>query len=306
MNKLPKSLTNARCYYLDHKLVSKAYINTLHNLIRLDDKQIKKDTFILNTCLRYEIYNFSKNKPKFKDSSKFAFISGELCLRRFLSLLCGLQSEIIGEKEIILQARTALYNATQDKSISKRLFWDINILFDLAERIRQNKKLTQLENYSTVGAGLLNGKIKKPSTIAIIGGGYMAELFFKHIKKNKVKKLIWINRNPDKAKKIANQIAKIPFRLIEFCRIENCEEKMKEAEFVFSAVHNCGGIFSSLSMNKTKCVVDISYPSLFSDKVGCEFYSLNNTYFEKFIKKPKAKNLILKAEKEIDSIFNYL
>jgi len=305
MNKMPKSLANAKCYYLDHKLVSKAYINTLHNLIKLSNKQLK-NTFVLNTCLRYEIYNFSKSELKFKDKSKFAFISGQLCLRRFMSLLCGLQSEIIGEKEIFLQARTALYDAAQNKRINKKLFWDINILFDFAERIRENKNLTQLENYSTIGADLLNKKIKHASIIAIIGGGYMAEIFFKNINKKNIKKLIWINRNPDKAKKIAKSINKIPIKLIEFCDFENCEQKLLDTDFIFSAVHNCGGIFSSIPIKKTKCIVDISYPTLFSNKVLCEFYSLNNTYFEKFIKNPKKKSLVLKVEKEIDSSFSLL
>lgn len=304
-NNFLESLTRAECYYLDHRLVSKTYINSLPSLIKLDRDIIGKNIFILNTCLRYEIYNFSGDRLFLKDEKKFAFISGSLCLRRFISLLCGLQSEIIGEKEIFLQTRKVVYNAVQNKTLSKNYFWAINSLFDMAERIRNKYSLTQLENYSTVGVNLLDKKIKSPAAIAIIGGGYMAKFFFKNINIAKIKKIIWINRRPDKVRRIANDQKKIPKDFFEFYNFENVEDKIRSADFVFSAAHNCGGLFSSLRLEKTKCVIDISYPALFSDKVSCEFYSINNTYFENLLKNPVPKMSVLAAEKEIDTLFKF-
>lgn len=302
MDKLPKSLTRVECYYLDHKLVSKDYINKIPIYIELDNNKIDNGVFILTTCLRYEIYNFSGKKFVFKDKEKFAFVSGSLCLRRFISLLCGLQSEIVGEKEIFLQTRAAIYNVAQNKKLSKKLFWDINVLFDVAGQIRNKYNLTRLENYSTIGADLLNEKIENASVIAIIGGGYMAESFFKNINIAKIKKIIWINRNIDKAKAIAKDLKGIPQNVFEFYNFENAERRIYDTDFIFAAVHKCGGLFSSLRLEKTKCVVDISYPALFSDKVGCEFYSINNTYFEKFLKNPVSKESVIAAEKEIDNL----
>ncbi|MEK7534313.1 MAG: hypothetical protein AAB600_03140 [Patescibacteria group bacterium] len=304
-NNILKSLTKAECYYLDHRLVSKSYINRLPSLIKLEN-EIRKNTLVLNTCLRYEVYNFFGDRFNFKDKEKFAYTSGSLCLRRFISLLCGLQSEIIGEREIFLQARKAVYNAVQNRSLSKECFWKINSLFDIAEQIRNKHSLTQLENYSTIGADLLNRKIKSPAVIAIIGGGYMAEIFFKKVNMSKIKKIIWINRSLDKVKKIVNDQNNILKDFFEFYNFENVEEKLRSADFIFSAAHNCGGLFSSLRLEKTKCVIDISYPALFSDKVSCEFYSINNTYFENLLKNPVPKMSVLAAEKEIDALFKFL
>ena len=240
MDKLPKSLTRVECYYLDHKLVSKDYINKIPIYIELDNNKIDNGVFILTTCLRYEIYNFSGKKFVFKDKEKFAFVSCSLCLRRFISLLCGLQSEIVGEKEIFLQTRAAIYNVAQNKKLSKKLFWDINVLFDVAGQIRNKYNLTRLENYSTIGADLLNEKIENASVIAIIGGGYMAESFFKNINIAKIKKIIWINRNIDKAKAIAKDLKGIPQNVFEFYNFENAERRIYDTDFIFAAVHKCG------------------------------------------------------------------
>lgn len=299
---LPNSLKEIRCYYLDHKLASKDYIDKLPDLMGDISSKFGKTLFILSTCLRYEIYYFSGTERNFKNKKDFVSISGSRCVRRLLALLCGLQSEIIGEREIFLQSRAAVYEAAKNKMLGKDLFWDINILFKIAENIRNKYNLTSLENYSTVGAQLLKEKIKDQSTVAIVGGGYMVESFLKNIDVDKLKKIIWVNRSVDKVRKIAKDLGTISINLFEFCSLDGAEEKIKQADFIFAASRDCGGIFSSLVLDKTKCVVDVSYPALFSENVGCDLYTINNTYFEKFVKNPVAKKIVLKAEKEIDNI----
>ena len=82
---------------------------------------------------------------------------------------------------------------------------------------------------------MLNEKIKSPSIVAIIGGGYMAESFIKNINTDKLKQIIWINRSVDKIKKISKDLKINSKNIIEFCNLENAEQKIINADFIFAA-----------------------------------------------------------------------
>ncbi|TSC95360.1 MAG: hypothetical protein Athens101410_610 [Parcubacteria group bacterium Athens1014_10] len=293
---------DAECYFIDYKFVSKHNLSGFIEKVKLGGLNLDRNMFVISTCLRYEIYNFSGKEWKFENKNMFVHISGNLCLRRFISLLCGLQSEIIGEREIFVQIRSAVYEAAKNNMLDKAVFWHIVSLFEKAEKVRNTHSIDCQENYSTVGAKVLDKEITSPANVAIIGGGYMAESFLNNINATKLKKVYWINRSVEKIKKIARKQHIIPIELFEFYNLENAEPVINKADFVFAAAYNCGGRFSKIHLNDTNCVVDVSYPSLFSDDIGCNFYSIDNTYFEKLIESPISKSLVFSAEKEIDSL----
>lgn len=296
---------NVECYYLDYKLVSKESIDKLHSSFEFDIAD-GSQSFFVSTCLRYEIYNFLNGARKNKNNKTFAYISGALCIRRLLSILCGLQSEIISEFEIFLQTGSAINDAASRNKISKKLFWDLYAILQIAIDIRDKYNLNVKENYSTVGARFLDLKLEYPATIAIVGGGYMAESFLRNVNQNKVKRIVWVNRSVDKIKKLIKGFDLKSTISVSFQTLESASSALQGADFVFVAARDCGGIFKDMVLPKTKCVVDVSYPALFSSKCCKEFYSISNTYFERWVENPVSKETVLKVEMVLDDIMKQI
>lgn len=291
----------AECYFLDYKLVSKQHIDKLGNATKPEEKT-ELQCFVISTCLRYEIYHFSDNLWGSKYKKEFAYASGKLCIKRLLSILCGLQSEIVPELEIFIQTGSTIYSAVISKKIDKKLFWDLYELLELAKDTRDKYGLNLKENYSTIGARLLSSKIDRPSTLAIIGGGYMVESFWGKINLEKINRIIWVDRNIDKIKKLSKFLRLIPKVNISFKTFDEALPALKNADFIFAAIRYRGGLFKDIILPKTKCIIDVSYPSIFSTNCCDNFYTISNTYFEHLLDNPVPKNNILKAELLIDGL----
>lgn len=300
---IPQNLLLAESFFLDHRLVSKAYINNLSRSELEIMPLLRQNMFAVSTCLRFELMNFSGNPwPQF-NADKFALAHGVLCLKRFISLLSGLQSEIVGEGEIFLQMRAAVSQAAQSGRLDKNTFWQINKLFYFAQSVRTLFNLTRKENYATVGANLLSKKIQKPADVAIVGGGYMSQSFLDALDASTVTSIFWINRNVKKVKTFVNSQKKFPSSVFHFVPLEQATKILPRVDFVFAAARNCGGLFSDLQLPNAECVVDVSYPSLFSNNVTTKFYGLNNTFFEKLIENPVSKEVVIQAHEYIDKAF---
>ncbi len=305
INALRRLSNSARCYYLDYKLVSKESIDKLHSSFNFE-VATGSQSFFISTCLRYEMYHFLNDAQKVENNKTFASISGALCIRRLLAILCGLQSEIISEFEIFMQTGVAIYDAAAQKKISKKLFWDLYEILQIAQDIRNKYDLNVKENYSTVGARFLDLKIEHPATVAIVGGGYMAESFLRNINQNKVKRIIWINRSVDKVKRLIKSFNLKSTISVFFQTFESAPSALQKADFVFVAARGCGGIFKGMVLSKAKCVVDVSYPALFSFECCKEFYTISNTYFERWVENPVPKETVLEVETVLDDIIRQI
>ncbi len=256
--------------------------------------------FTLSTCLRQEIYSFGSQKS-IDDENYYACLSGKLALRRLITMACGLHSEIIGEKEIFLQLGNSMLFAYNQSLISKTLCKDLlNILY-IADELRKKFSIQTDENYSTVGVSLMASLTNSNSTLCIIGSGYMAQVFIKNLKSIEYKKIIWISRDVDRLKKIIG-LTNIDKNKVVYVEAKGAIKYIQEADLIFAATNNTDTPYHNKLFPKAKAIIDVSYPSLFSEGCNSNFISIQNTFFEKLINKPVDKTSILEVEKAIDEL----
>ena len=184
------------------------------------------EAFVLSTCNRVEIYAnviadinapllfiellCSIKKIPFSESIKdyFYIETGEAAVRHLFYVTTGLDSMVLGEKQILGQVKSAVARA-QDKAMFQPYF---NILSNLA--IRAGKKVqTETEiSYggSSVGwaAGVLAERILGTLTgksVLVIGAGKMSALTIKQMCARPLQKIYLMNRTHEKAESLADE-----------------------------------------------------------------------------------------------------
>jgi glutamyl-tRNA reductase len=300
---IDKLSKNVVCYFVDYKVFSKRSVYEISKDFKINNL-INKNILIIHTCLRLEIYSFTGNLS-FSNSNLFAEIKNKLAIRRLITLMCGMQSEIFGEKEILGQIEKSIVDSALEGFLKKDSFWHLLDLVKFAKFLRNKFKINCNENYSSVGINILNKLIKKENEcISIIGDGYMSEFFFKKLDRKRPYKIFWINRNIEKAKKIQRGSDLLKKLQISHIDIKEGLKVLNQSDFVFAALKNSEGLFAGYQFNHPKAIVDVSYPPVFSDDCNKFFYSIENTFFEKYIKKPIKKIFLRSCESEIEEIIN--
>lgn len=181
--------------------------------------------FVLSTCNRTEIYAHLLNdepgllsevlfrvkkltlKPELL--SHFYFYRGPEAVRHLLRVSAGLDSLVLGEKQILGQVKTAV-DLARDKGMMTR---ELNILSNVA--VRAGKKAqTETEigfggsSVSWAAINAMQGKLGtlQGKTILIIGAGKMGHLAAEQLINKNVSKVYVMNRNCDKAAGVAGQV----------------------------------------------------------------------------------------------------
>lgn len=223
---------NIILFGLNHKTApidirEKFFLNPLQQDLLLSE--LKSDpsiaeAFVLSTCNRTEIYLHTINLPHhfesilklITDIKKIEFLPGfqkyfylyekNQALRHLLCVTSGLDSLVLGEKQILGQVKSAFERA-RDKGMFGRYF---NILSNIA--IRTAKKAQSETQISYGGSsvswaamamaeellGTLEGK-----SILIIGAGKMGELALNQIRNKGVKNIYVMNRTGESAQALA-------------------------------------------------------------------------------------------------------
>lgn len=301
--KLRRLCDQISCVFIDAQETSKDYVSNAR--LEWSDKLQTANGFLVSTCLRLEMYDFSGNNLK---NDNFFYAEKVTCVRRFLSLLVGLQSEIIGEREILSQVIKSIGQAFYEGRLSKDIFEELQELLLIAQYVRKKFNTETLENYSTIGAGIVQEYLKnnKEAKVVIIGGGYMSESFLAELTNLSISNLLWINRD---VAKIRNKFEEIDVSLdikIDFVALKGCEDKIKDADVIFCAISNCPDYFKDIKLNKDSIIIDVSYPQVFSEKSGAKLINISNTFFNQLVAKPISKANIVLANKEIDKIINQI
>mgnify|MGYP001609209441 FL=1 len=301
---------NISCNFVDVRTTTKDYVGTI--AIKNSD-QYKPDKgcnqFLLSTCLRYEIYDCNNTQ---KPIDSLFRVKGVTCIRRILSILTGLQSEIIGEREIFIQTVQAIDKSQELGNLSKETLDGLQKLISLSEQIRIDTGINSNENYSTIAADILIEHLSSTqanATVAIVGGGYMAEKFFSSLLQTKfvnIKKLFWINRSVTKVEKRITQLIDLLDIDIEVLDLEDGKYALGEADAIFCALSNSPKYYKDVSYKEAAFVVDVSYPQVFAEQENIKFISVSNTYFDRLIKNPTPRSHVAHANKEIDAVIDFL
>ncbi len=150
----------------------------------------------------------SDSEPKcllaLADSAGFA-LSGNACHRHLNSMLCGLDSKVLGDEQIVGQFRDALQEARDEGTCGQWLGMLADEALKLSRRIRKQVDYSRLPtSVSEVASEVLRKRIQgRGARIALVGCGEMIRGMAKRLASwNKIQ-LHFINRTEAKAQQLA-------------------------------------------------------------------------------------------------------
>ena len=192
----------------------------LHSLF-LEAKEKKLDELmIINTCNRTEIFGWNNNTDDFinllckhsngdiKTFEKYGYIiTGKKAIKHLFRVGTGLDSQILGDFEIIGQIKQSLNRSKRLNLISGRLERLVNSVIHASKKIKNQTKLSSGATsvaYASVQYIIKNVKNISKKKIVLFGIGKIGRNTCENlIKHTKNEHIVLINRTKEKAEKIA-------------------------------------------------------------------------------------------------------
>ncbi|MBI5573332.1 MAG: glutamyl-tRNA reductase [Elusimicrobia bacterium] len=189
-------------YHLDNDAVDTILIETKNSGV--------SPFVIVSTCNRTEFY-FSENKKiqnliRYEASKHFRKIEGFSAIRHLFRLASGLESQILGESEILSQVKDAYYRSL-NFGLTDRFF---NILFNRVLKVaKEVRRTTKISSGNISFASIVFNNAKRilgdidGKSFLLLGTGTLAETILNYFSRNKIKLKIISGKNYDKATKLA-------------------------------------------------------------------------------------------------------
>lgn len=246
----------------------KYFVNEIHDMNL-------GDAFVVSTCNRTEIYTTTQNYlliaelyckivgVNLTDFMQYAqILKREEALNHLFRVAAGLESQIIGDFEIIGQIKNAYHRFRKEKKYSNPfLERAINSAIQISKRIKNETGISNgaaSVSYAAVHYILKNQNQISDKNILLLGVGEIGqntvENLVKHVYKPKVK---IANRSSAKAEKIAEKY-KIPY--IEF---ESFQEELGRTDILIVATGAQHPIINKTHFpnGKETLVIDLSIPN---------------------------------------------
>lgn len=261
-----------------------------HSMLRqMHAEERISEAIILQTCNRLEFYlyaNKSFNCSKFLTKllrqikpdavetwSKYSReATGIDVARHLFEVASGLDSQILGENQILSQVKSA-YTESLDSRMSRFLFHHLfHSAFRAAKAVRTNTNI----NSGTASIGLAAVELAKreidlsAAMAVVIGAGENAELVAKYLLKAEVAGLIIANRDKTKAQAICNRLNRG-----EAIGLEELADRLAEVDLVISSTAATEPILTYHTASKILAqkrrpllIIDIAVPRDVEAKVG--------------------------------------
>ncbi|MCR4336980.1 MAG: glutamyl-tRNA reductase [Candidatus Omnitrophica bacterium] len=205
----------------------KFFLNPLEQellLSCLKNEPLVREVFIFSTCNRTEIYAhltrndsallieslFSlKNIPFSQELFKYFYVKqGQEMIKHLFNVTCGLDSLVVGERQILGQVKDAVALASRKKTLDTQF----NILTNMVIRAaKMGQTQTQISSggssisWAAVAmAQKLLGSLEGKSVL-IIGAGKMSQLAAGDFQRKGVSKLFVMNRTREKGEELAQK-----------------------------------------------------------------------------------------------------
>ena len=180
---------------------------------------------ILSTCNRCEIYAHvdddyqaqdllrqlfvMKHQPQTDDLQKlFYMMEGPMAVEHLLRVACGLDSLILGEKQILGQIKEAVALSRQLAMMDKAFNVLSNLVLETAKKARRETHIdfggSSVSWASVMMAQNILGSLQD-KTVLILGSGKMGRLAVEQLNNKGVKKIFIMNRTIEKAQELAQQ-----------------------------------------------------------------------------------------------------
>ena len=245
---------------------------------------------ILSTCNRCEIYAsvdedyhpheilkklFSiKHQPLTHGLQKlFYVLQGAQAVEHLLKVACGLDSLILGEKQILGQIKEAVLLSRQNIMMDKTFNILTNLALETAKKARRETHIdfggSSVSWASVMMAQNILGSLQG-KTVLILGSGKMGRLAVEQLTNKGVKKIYIMNRTIEKAEELAKHSGGIAVPFWEMAEImpqvdvcicsSSCPHYLIDKELIEKAIQARGG-------QRMVCI-DISMPRNIDPKVS--------------------------------------
>lgn len=158
--------------------------------------------------------------------------SGLAVVRHLLTLLCGLDSMVLGESQIVAQVKSAIDIARSAHSLGKKLNILLQQSLRFAKRIRRQTGIGDSPTsvaYTAVSLARSIFSDLAPLHVLLIGAGATAELTAWHLRQQGVSKMTILNRQVDKANLLAEKWQ------CQSASLDSLSEVLPHADIVISA-----------------------------------------------------------------------
>jgi len=278
---------------IDHKTApieirEKFYLNEkeVEDILKfLKDNEFNDEVYIISTCNRFgifsnykNIYDILKKVLEFKklsnknDLDYFKFYENENLIRHIFRLSAGLESQVLGEHQILGQMKT-FYNISLKFGFIKENFGELlRRSFKFGKFLRTNLYNKNLSFGFLVSEIIRKFNFEEPN-ILIIGTGEMAFGIFNNLKRTKFNKIFIASREFNRAKFFALNKNIIP---ISYDQIKEILNKMN---FVISASNVSSYIVNLDDVKNEKIIfIDLCVPRTIDPKIGsrCKLYNLDD------------------------------
>jgi len=220
------------------KIREKFSFTTKHldeSLAKLRGSGLVSGTVILSTCNRTEIYASlaEENLPRALDfilnifgaslnerNQYFYLLPEKACLAHLFKVAGGLDSQVLGETQILGQVKSAWITACQKGSTDSALDELFQKALALGRRVRQETRISQGNvSVGSVAIDLLEKKISDLSqrAVLIIGAGKIGSLVSKYLKDKNMRGIFVASRTYARALEMA---AACSGKAVDFSRLE--------------------------------------------------------------------------------------
>ena len=204
---------------------------------------------ILSTCNRLEIYSHEEDETDLAgrlasflaetsgitstelDSHLYRY-HGDECVKHLFRVTCGLDSMVVGEKQVLGQVRTAYSVASEWGHVRGPLSGLFHQALRTARRIHRDTNIgSRSRSVSRAGVQLARGLLGDlaQQQVLVIGAGDAGRLVAQALSDSGVRKMVVTNRTHWRAESLAKELggAAVPF--------EDLPEQLAEADVVISS-----------------------------------------------------------------------
>ncbi len=210
---------------------------------------------LLATCNRVELYQTQNSKLKTQNCGIY-YYNNEEAVRHLFRVAAGLDSQILGETEILGQVKEAYLKSGAGKhSLLGRVF---EKAIEVGRRVRAETGISR-GNASVAGAavGKVRRRVGNKAKVLLIGSGKVTESIIKTMLKMNSTFILIANRTFDKALEIADRIGGTAIRF------DQLEEALPDADAVISSTAAPHLILRKEqigSRNKPLIIIDLAVP----------------------------------------------
>lgn len=301
------SLTTEQCELLLHEVVKKHI----------------PGAFVLSTCNRTEIYGISSSpqeliellclhtQGRIKDFVEYGYTHrGLLAVDHLFKMAAGIDSQIIGDHEILSQLKMAVKFAKDHNCINNFLERIINFAIESSKRIKTETKLSSgTVSVSYAAIEIIKAKIPEliNKKILLVGTGKIGNNIAGNIKTYLPEcNLLFCNRTDEKAAELAK---KCNTRFIPFADLSNAANEA-DVIIVSTSSETYTVLPSFFTNEKERLVLDLSIPQNVDPAVknfpGIELMNvdeissiLNQTIDKRRTELPKALRIINETSNEL-------